>query len=587
MCTFADKVGREQVYLFAGFSMSEVAVIVIVWAILFIIAFVFIPAWRRHHDAGRGFYAKTSEDNQAIINATLKSLNCTCKWVDEQDGKVVRYDYQSGHFCIHIEKDSPYIRLSYFFFFTTDTDHIELVRMLCNQCNLNTETCRIVYSLNKENDEVHLHLISGLLLNESAAKDILTRSMTGMFRWQNTFMRHFNEMVAESEKLEKRDMEKSGADWARELFLLREQEMMHQDGGSSWRQNEQETVTLGQMLSALFDIRDFKPVKLLICAQGIVSEVSVEHICDYDMSQSLIAAGQFVCNESILYLTYYDRRREDKERQLTITLNAANRGEHSLYYRVSLMSIPLSVQRMIPQDSSENQPLMRSVLVAYDLTNPEERLNEFRYMWKEARQKVKNGEGNTLTEEQRLISDCLDPKVSYQIYRGKVLFRQKRYYEATLYLENAFRVLEPTVKQMTSAARDHFFEVSYLIGFCWTELEEYARAYYYLELIMPLHRVSYIEGYINCMVNSNDFRAIDIIDGMLIDIENAQSEIDETAPQQNIVLLANFLKRRKAYIYVSQHRYEEAEALLKNMLDDPDNSDFALNELAFIQRMKK
>lgn len=567
--------------------MSEVAIIVIVWAILFIIAFVLIPAWRRHHDAGKGFYAKTSEENQAIINATLKSLNCTYKWADEQGDKVVRYDYQSGHFRIRLEKGSPYIRLSYFFFFTTDADRLELVRMLCNQCNLNTETCRIVYSLNKEDNEVHLHLISGLLLNESAAKNILTRSMAGMFRWQSAFIKHFNETVAESEKLDKRDIEKSDADWTRELFLLREQEMMHQDGGPSWRQNEQEAVTLGQMLSALFNIRDFEPFKLLICAQGMVSEVPVERIRDYDMSQSLIVAGQFVCKESILYLTYYDRRRENKERQLTITLNAADRGEHSLYYRVSLMSIPLSMQRTIPQGSSENQPLMRSVLVAYDLTSPEERLKEFRYMWKEARQKVKSGEESALTEEQRLISDCLDPKVSYQIYRGKILFRQKRYYEATFYLENAFHVLEPTVKQMTKSARDHFFEVSYLIGFCWTALEEYTRAYYYLELIMPLHRISFIEGYINCLVNCNDFRAIDIIDGMLADIENAQSEVEEVAQQQNIVLLANFLKRRKAYIYVSQHRYEEAEALLKKMLDDPDNSDFALNELAFIQRVKK
>ena len=33
-------------------------------------------------------------------------------------------------------------------------------------------------------------------------------------------------------------------------------------------------------------------------------------------------------------------------------------------------------------------------------------------------------------------------------------------------------------------------------------------------------------------------------------------------------------------------RFEEAERLLKQMLNDPQNSDFALKELAYIQRNK-
>ena len=49
----------------------------------------------------------------------------------------------------------------------------------------------------------------------------------------------------------------------------------------------------------------------------------------------------------------------------------------------------------------------------------------------------------------------------------------------------------------------------------------------------------------------------------------------------------NFVRRRKAYLLVSLGRYDEAEHLLKLLLDDPDNSDFALNELAYIQQKKK
>ena len=50
---------------------------------------------------------------------------------------------------------------------------------------------------------------------------------------------------------------------------------------------------------------------------------------------------------------------------------------------------------------------------------------------------------------------------------------------------------------------------------------------------------------------------------------------------------AAFVKRRKAYLLVSLGKYDEAEALLKKLLDDPENSDFALTELAYIQNNKK
>ena len=50
--------------------------------------------------------------------------------------------------------------------------------------------------------------------------------------------------------------------------------------------------------------------------------------------------------------------------------------------------------------------------------------------------------------------------------------------------------------------------------------------------------------------------------------------------------LYNFLSQRKAYLLVSTGNYEEAERLLKMMLDSADNSDFALKELAYIQKNK-
>lgn len=58
----------------------------------------------------------------------------------------------------------------------------------------------------------------------------------------------------------------------------------------------------------------------------------------------------------------------------------------------------------------------------------------------------------------------------------------------------------------------------------------------------------------------------------------------EKQPQHSFV---SFLKRRKAFLLVRQGSYDEAEKLLKQLLDDPENSYFALKELAYIQKKKE
>ena len=82
---------------------------------------------------------------------------------------------------------------------------------------------------------------------------------------------------------------------------------------------------------------------------------------------------------------------------------------------------------------------------------------------------------------------------------------------------------------------------------------------------------------------------------MLVGLQNAHdSEIgdsEKNKPQlgrgnAQIDQAYNFLSRRKAYLLVVTQNYAEAESMLKKMLNDPTNSDFALKELAYIQKNK-
>ena len=110
----------------------------------------------------------------------------------------------------------------------------------------------------------------------------------------------------------------------------------------------------------------------------------------------------------------------------------------------------------------------------------------------------------------------------------------------------------------------------------------------YLDMVSNLHRITYTEEMINCMVNSGDFRSLNYIDQIISSLEaGSDPNDDEALPEPHILKFLAFLKRRKVFVLVEKGEYEKAKAILNGMLDDPENADYAINELAYIQKKEK
>lgn len=530
--------------------------------------------------------ADIQDQRKDIVAQALKGLNCECKWKTEDNEEVAIFDFQSGHFSIRLRKDTPYIELLYLYFYQTNIENIHLVRTVCNSCNMNGENTRAIYSITEgSNNNVDVHAITALLLEQKTAQQILKRAMIGTFQCQNMFIRQINESMSDNEKSDNHDAEKDQAIWKRELELLSEQEIMHQDAGPDWRSNEEEPLELRNVLATALSLKDIEPQRLVIyAADSFDSMEDAETILAYNLSNPLIKGGDFIANEAMLNLKYVAPSQPDAERDITIHLKAERATEQALYFRITIAIVPLSIDSTVPFDSRENRPVVCSFLTAFDLSSPKQRLDKFHYMWKEALELIKT-HPEELTEEQRLISECMDSHLAYNIYTGSVLFQAKRFYEALRYLENAYHLSKHLIKGLQPSEQDVFFHICYLIGFCYTELEQYEKAFFYLEMTMPIRRITYTQEYVNCLVNSADYRALDIINNLMNEAQNPNDEENETPPP-HIKAFMNFLKRRKAYVLIDQQKFDEAKAMLQKMLDEPENSDFAINELAYLQKRK-
>jgi len=523
-----------------------------------------------------------------VADKALSTLNCEPSWEKDKENWIARYDYQGGHFRLRLSEQSPFASLSYLFFYSAENESLELVRNVCNQCNMNSDSSRIFYSVNNEQNTVDVHISDGVLLKDDVAASIIKNSMTEAFLWQNAFVKRFNELKSSNDEDSNRDIEKTSSTWSREVFLLNEQEMTHEKARELCYDDQYLLLGLEELLSRLLSLKEIKFQRVVMTEINGEKTSSKElEIGDEELELPtlIIKDGAFVNDRVTLSIDLTCASMPKQRREVTVDLTRQEATNDALYFRATFTLVPVSPSKNAPMGTSATTVTSQSVLLAYDLTTPKQRIDEFNYMWKEAHDKYKKGEFDEMTPEQRLICNETTFSLSYDLYRGGVLFRDKRFYEAVFHFENAYNALKWRFDSMDAQTREKFFDICYRLGFGYCELLQYAKAYFYLELTLPLHRVVYTEEYINCLVNSHDFRALNIIDNLLEEI--VANEDEDEQPEPHIQSFVSFLKRRKAYVLIDQEKLDEAETLLKPMLDDAENSDFAISELAYIQKIRE
>ena len=574
--------------------MVDIAIIVILWAIMYIIAFVFLPAWRKRHDADKGLYARSQDDNKLSVNHALKQMNCKVKWIEDHGDLVARYDYQGGHFNIRLEKDSPYVRLSFFYFFEAVPHHLELVRDVCNQCNLNTETARIVYTVNDETAAIDLHIVCSLMVTDSTVTEVLERAMGNTFKWQNVFIRRFNELLSDYAKAPGQDAEKDAATQEHEMFLLHEMEMTHQKPEFDGHHGQDNVCRLEQLLAATMGLTDIVPAHFAVYddkGQTVLDDT--DDILNFDISRPLISEGTFRCASALARLDFYDPRNPVKIRHLTLDFEQENTTHDTLFYRITLSLAPVAPCQGIETSVSRAPKQQVSVLLGYDLTPPDERLKKFRYLWKEAQAKANSGNADELSEEEQMLIDMQSPDIGIMAYTARMFFEQKRFYEAIGLLERLYHLFATKTEGNDRYGKREMQTLYFMLGVCYGCLKQYEKAIYYLQQTEPFANQEGTEAYVNCLVNQKDHRALHIIDNLINFLREMTSQNGDEeghdkpklqASYEQLEHIYNFLLRRKAYLLVTTKNYDEAERLLKKMLDTPKNSDFALRELAYIQR---
>ena len=533
-------------------------------------------------------FRKKNNSVKAALEQFLKDNHCTYQVNSEDNGSTsFGFEFQAGNFLASVRSKDDCVEVTFPVMATAPMTQLALVRAKCNDHNNSNILFKFTYSIDHEAGNVQIHLS---FFNNKFDADNFIHELKAAFHFQREWHRDFDEAVSISKDYDSADLESEVYKHHREMYLLRNQEIRHQMGpevanlaaGTG-------NLTLWQLLDTVSPLPEaqllFMTVNTVNGQQRIEEEDAIRN---FDLRHALIEGtgkqARLTRDYAVLDL-HYKQGRDEKPTMATIALTAEGEDEHCIYSRVTVTLPPRNASRMNSLSNEERKPLSVSMLIAMDRSSDKQRQQEFDYMWSDAKLKIKNGEQESLNEDQEMLSQVTTADVAYNLYWGQQYFMAGRYYEAILNLGNVFNSYRENFFEMTAEHKRVFMEVAYKLGFSYNELGLYRQAFYYLDLMASDGNIRHTMELVNTMANGKDLRLFSYTEEVMEEVKRNFSE-DEELPD-TIKDFINFLRRRRGYAYIDFNQLDKAEKIFTQMLDEEDNADYAINELAYIKKLRQ
>ena len=533
-------------------------------------------------------FRKKTNSVKADFEHFLKANNCAYTVNKEDNGATIfNFEFQAGQFVAAIRKQDDSIEVTYPCIATASMIHLPLVRSKCNDRNNSNILFKYSYSIDNEEGEVNVHMS---FFNNRVTDEDMVHQLKAAFHFQREWLRDFDEAVSASRDYESADLESEIYKYQREMFLLRRLELRHQlDSSAASIAASTGKLPLWQMLDTIAPLPDtrllFMTVNTVNGQQRIEDEQTIR---DYDLRRVLVEgegkAARFTRDYAVLDL-HYKQGLDEKPKMTTIAITAEGEDDHSIYSRITVTHVPRNASRMNSLSNEGRQPHSISMLIALDRSDEKQRQQEFDYMWTDAQLKARNGEKDSLTDDQLLLGQVRVADTAYNMYWGVQMFNSGRYYEAALYLENVFNSYRSDFFEMGSEGKRLFMEAAYKLGFCYNELGLPKQAFYYLDLMASDGNIRHTMELVNSMANSKDLRLFSYTEGIMDEVKRNFDDNEELP--ENIRDFINFIRRRRGYAFIDFNQLDQAEKIFTQMLDEEENADYAINELAYIKRLRQ
>lgn len=530
-----------------------------------------------------------------LVEETLRSLNIVYdkKEASEKNFQY-RFSFQGGHYILYVNAETRLANIVFPGVLTVKSGEMDLVRALCNHVNLNTFEHFLYYSYEESDNTMSVHISASVLLdsNITSFPSYFTSILTQCFAMR----RQINDLYTQNGGGQNggniADPEEDHNDRNRVGFLMREIEIENQHLPDKYDYKRYETMTLGGLIRYMNGAAMWTILSMREVGDAVQTVTDPDTIDNYNLLDAITAtddAGNvvFTAENKVLLLNCVDTGGLRKRAHLvTLILEADLDTEQALYVRLTICVArdPLVVCEDVNKHLAEQASF--TMLLARDKAGGKAKRAEFKYMWEDAKDKMHEGRKEEMTDEQKFVVTATTPSVGYNLYWGKKYFNDKRYYQASILFFKAWDELNANADTVAGEPTEAHREACFYLGMCSMLMGKYMAAYYFFDTLVPLQNIRYTKAFIDCIVRLNDFRAETIIGNFISSIRVPQE--DETDDEsERMRRFMHFLYRSKAIVLMHKYKLDEAETLFKQMLDNPEDADFALTQLAKIQKMRE
>jgi len=532
------------------------------------------------------FNRKKQESVTKDFERFLKDYKCEFTVTQEEDSTTIPFEFQAGHFIAAIRRQDDCIEVSYPNMSSAPMSQLHLIRSKCNEHNNRNILFKYSYSIDQEQNEINVHLS---FFNNRVTSENMVHQLKAAFHFQREWQRDIDEAASIAKDSDSLDLESELYKHEHEMFMLRRMELKHQlDASAQAIATGTQPLTLWQMLETISPIPEstllFMTVNTVSHQERLEDE---EAIRNFDLRHALVEGegkeARLTRDYAILDL-HYRQGQDKKPLTAVIAITAEGEDTHSIYSRVTVTLPPRNASRISSLSNEMRYPQSTSLLIALDRNDDKQRQQEFEYMWTDAQIKAEKGT-EEMTDDQLMLNQVNSSHVAYNMYWGLQFFNSGRYYEAILHLENVFYSYRGSYFELSNDQKRTFMEAAYKLGFSYNELGLYKQAFYYLDLMANDGNIRHTMELVNSMANSKDLRLFSYTDGVMEEVKRNFDQSEELP--ENIRHFINFLRRRRGYAYIDFNQLDQAEELFTQMLDEEENADYAINELAYIKKLRK
>ena len=482
--------------------------------------------------------------------------------------------YQGGRFIFTFTEDSRWIDIVHFSFEKCKYEYINKLTLEINSLNSQQEGWSCYFDIcSGEETFLTVSLTCRFVLNGSLkqVKESLEEILEQDFFIAREFSRRLQEKISKQDEMDDEfftnELFNNKIDYIRTL-----KETNHLDG-------LQEEFTDSSALSIDTLVKYFDNVSFgcllnmrIIRGNHLEEIIDLVEIQNFDIREYIKKQPDAKTIRSISIIISFEYQ------DLFINLTKAiGSTEKSLFFVVNIM-----------RSGNKLDDCMKNSFAAYSRTLLEVRLTdaeqdywEAKYMIDEAMNKAENN----LTDEERLVLANIQPTIQQDLYWGKKYYNNKCYFQALYHFNRVFRYIRYNCNSWNENMRDLYVKITSYIGFIYTDLRMYDRAFYYLWQSQSEGDINGTYEFVNCLCNMKDVGAKDYISAKAKEITELMKKWGED--NESLSSFYNFLRRRYVFVLINRGEFYEAEEIINKMIVNEQDLEFAKGELEYINAIKE